>query len=94
MSPGQATAVGAATGPLPGGPGQPNPSQVHCAVTLQRIYGWLQASLPQTPQLAAVIPLIVQAVRLYRTGQFEACLSQVQYALAVVSPGQPIVPLL
>lgn len=100
MTTGPATGVaagaapGTAMGPVPGRPMTPGPSQVHCAVTLQRLYGWLQASLPQAPQLAGLIPLLVQAVQLYRSGQYEACLAQLQAVLGVVNSGQPTVPLL
>lgn len=85
---------GAAMQPIPGRPMAPNPSQVHCAVTLQQLYSWLQASLPQAPQLAGVIPLLVQAVQLYRAGQYEACLAQLQAVLGIVNSGRPTVPLL
>ncbi|MBO4273445.1 MULTISPECIES: hypothetical protein [Microbispora] len=77
--------------------GQPAPAaqlQAHCAVTLQQLYEWLQTSIPQAPQVAGVIPLLVQAVQLYRAGRYEACLAQIQYALGVVAPGRPMVPLL
>jgi hypothetical protein len=74
-------------GPVPGRPGHLDPAQAQCAATLQGMYGWLQASLPQAPQLAGIIPLAVQAVRLYRAGQYEACLAQVQYTIAIAHPG-------
>ncbi|MEU6413091.1 hypothetical protein [Microbispora sp. NPDC046933] len=63
-------------------------------MTLQRLYGWLQASLPQAPQVAGIIPLLVQAVQLYRAGRYDACLAQIQFAFGVVTPGRPTVPLL
>ncbi|MEW9533453.1 hypothetical protein [Microbispora sp. NPDC049125] len=68
------------------------PSQVQCAVALQRLYGWLQASLPQAPQVAGIIPLLVHAVQLYRAGRHEACLEQIRYVVGVVDPGPPAVP--
>ncbi|GAA4201722.1 hypothetical protein [Microbispora amethystogenes] len=107
MGPGMGVpGTGAGVGPGMGSPtppatgvtaGQPAPAahlQAHCAVTLQRLYEWLQASIPQAPQVAGVIPLLVQAVQLYRAGRYEACLAQIQYALGVVAPGRPMVPLL
>ncbi|WP_204017373.1 hypothetical protein [Sphaerimonospora thailandensis] len=86
--------TGTAMGPIPGHPPALVPAQVQCAVTLQRLYAWLQMSLPQAPQVAGIIPLLVQAVQLYRAGQFEACLAQLQAVLGFVNSGQPTVPLL
>jgi hypothetical protein len=67
------------------------PSQ--CATALLQLHGWLHAALPQAPQLADVIPLTIQAVRLYRSGQYEACLAQVQQVVNLVAaagqPGRP-----
>ncbi|WP_169979978.1 hypothetical protein [Microbispora sp. H10836] len=83
-----------AVGVVTGHPAPVAPLQAHCAVTLQRLYGWLQASLPQAPQVAGIIPLLVQAVQLYRAGRYDACLAQIQFALGVVTPGRPTVPLL
>lgn len=94
MGPGMGPVTSPAMGMATGQPAPMAPVQVHCAVTLQRLYGWLQASLPQAPQVAGMIPLLVQAVQLYRAGRYEACLAQIQYALGVVSPGRPTVPLL
>ncbi|WP_405086239.1 hypothetical protein [Microbispora sp. NBC_01389] len=102
MGPGVGPGTGSPTPPATGvTAGQPAPAahlqahlQAHCAVTLQRLYEWLQTSIPQAPQVAGVIPLLVQAVQLYRAGRYEACLAQIQYALGVVAPGRPMVPLL
>lgn len=96
--PAMGMAVGAATGtamaPNPGRPATLIPAQVQCAVTLQQLYSWLQVSLPQAPQVAGIIPPLVQAVQLYRAGQYEACLAQLQAVLGVVNGGRPTVPLL
>ncbi|MGN9836584.1 hypothetical protein ACTMTI_00545 [Nonomuraea sp. H19] len=58
--------------------------QQQCAMALMQLHAWLQATLPQAPQLAEVIPLTIQAVRLYRSGQYEACLAQVQQVVNLV----------
>jgi hypothetical protein len=69
-----------------------NPQQ-QCAMALMQLHGWLQATLPQAPQLAEAIPPMVQAVRLYRNLQFEACMAQVQHEVNLVGgagqPGRP-----
>ncbi|MEZ0076198.1 hypothetical protein [Planotetraspora sp. GP83] len=77
-------AMGSAMGPVPEQPGPLGPLQAQCAVTLQQLYGWLQASLPQAPQIAGVIPLLVQAVQMYRIGRHEACMAQIQSVLSIV----------
>ncbi|ETK32274.1 hypothetical protein [Microbispora sp. ATCC PTA-5024] len=87
-----APGMGPLTGPVPGVPGPFDPPQARCAAALQWMFGWLQASLPQAPQLAGIVPLAVQAVRLYRAGQYEACLGQIQYTLTAVQYGPPIAP--
>ncbi|MEV7808033.1 hypothetical protein AB0O28_34305 [Microbispora sp. NPDC088329] len=94
MGPGMGAVTPPVVGVATGHPAPIAPLQAHCAVTLQRLYGWLQASLPQAPQVAGIIPLLVQAVQLYRTGRYDACLAQIQFALGVVNPGRPAVPLL
>ncbi|MEN3534301.1 MULTISPECIES: hypothetical protein [Microbispora] len=94
MGPGMGPVTPPAVGVVTGHPAPVAPLQAHCAVTLQRLYGWLQASLPQAPQVAGIIPLLVQAVQLYRAGRYDACLAQIQFALGVVTPGRPTVPLL
>jgi hypothetical protein len=67
-------------------------SQAQCAITLQRLYGWLQAALPQSPQVAGIIPLVVQAVQLYRAGQHDACMAQIQSVLGIINAGHPNLP--
>ncbi len=94
MGPGMGPVTPPAVGVATGHPAPVAPLQAHCAVTLQRLYGWLQASLPQAPQVAGIIPLLVQAVQLYRAGRYDACLAQIQFALGAVTPGRPTVPLL
>ncbi|TQS20386.1 hypothetical protein [Microbispora hainanensis] len=94
MGPGMGPVTPPAVGVATGHPAPVAPLQVHCAVTLQRLYGWLQASLPQAPQVAGIIPLLVQAVQLYRAGRYDACLAQIQFALGAVAPGRLTVPLL
>jgi hypothetical protein len=91
-APGPAMAPGSER-PTPPGPMQaPGPLQAHCAMTLQGLYGWLQAALPRSPQLAGVVPLVVQAVRLYRAGQHEACAVQLQSVIGIVNAGRPGMP--
>lgn len=84
--------MGAASGPaMAPGPGRPGPSgllQVHCAMSLQQLYGWLQATIPQAPQVAGIVPLVVRAVQLYRAGQHEACVAQIQSVLDSITTGQ------
>ncbi len=94
MGPGMNPVTSPAMGVATGHPAPVAPLQAHCAVTLQRLHGWLQASLPQAPQVAGIIPLLVQAVQLYRSGRYDACLAQIQFALGVVTSGRPTVSLL
>nr|WP_189178509.1 hypothetical protein [Microbispora rosea] len=94
MGPGMGPVTPPVAAVATGHPAPVAPLQAHCAVTLQRLYGWLQASLPQAPQVAGVIPLLVQAVQLYRAGRYDACLAQIHFALGAVTPGRPTVPLL
>ncbi|MEV4060168.1 hypothetical protein [Nonomuraea dietziae] len=49
-----------------------------CRVALEQFNGWLQATVPKAPHLVGVIPMITQAIHLYRAGQHEACISRVQ----------------
>ncbi|GLV50773.1 hypothetical protein TBS_13450 [Thermobispora bispora] len=91
-----APAVNLALGAVPAGMGMPAaaqqgpllPPQVRCAEALRHLYGWLRASLPQWPQVAGVIPSLVQGVRLYRNGQYEACLAHIQSVLGAINAGQ------
>jgi hypothetical protein len=75
------------------GMAQQGPLQQQCAMALMQLHGWLQSALPQAPQLVEVIPPTIQAVRLYRSGQFAACLAQVQQVVNLVGgagqPGRP-----
>jgi hypothetical protein len=67
------------------GMAQKSQLQLQCAMALLQLNGWLQTTIPQAPQLAEVIPLAIQAVRLYRSGQYEACLAQIQQVLNLVA---------
>ncbi|GAA4583704.1 hypothetical protein GCM10023194_21710 [Planotetraspora phitsanulokensis] len=80
-------APGPATTPDPGSPGPSGLLQVHCAMSLQQLYAWLQATVPQAPQVAGVVPLVVRAVQLYRAGQHEACVAQIQSVLDSINAG-------
>ncbi|WP_214103677.1 hypothetical protein [Acrocarpospora catenulata] len=81
-------AAGPGMGPAPAGP-----ALMQCAVALQQLYGWLQAAIPQAPQYAGAVPLAVEAVRLYRNGQPEACLAQIQAVFDFIGRGgQPYLP--
>lgn len=60
------------------GAAQASQLQMQCAMALRQLHSWLRAVVPQTPQLAEAVPLTVQAVRMYRAGQYEACLAQIQ----------------
>jgi|SRR4051812_4196331 len=66
------------------GSGQTSQLRAQCAMALQQLHGWLRATVPQVPQLAEAVPLTVQAVRMYRAGQFEACLAQIQTVVAQI----------
>ncbi|GAA2398647.1 hypothetical protein [Nonomuraea africana] len=67
--------------------------QTQCAMALRQLHGWLQAAVPQAPQLAEFIPLTVQAVRLYRSAQYEACLAQIQQVVNLIGrAGQQNLP--
>ncbi|MFI6602389.1 hypothetical protein ACIBHX_39575 [Nonomuraea sp. NPDC050536] len=66
------------------GSAQASQLQVQCAMALQQLHGWLQTVVPRSPQLAEAVPLTAQAVRLYRAGQFEACLAQIQTVVAQI----------
>ncbi|GAA1021267.1 hypothetical protein Aple_059800 [Acrocarpospora pleiomorpha] len=69
------------------------PAQTQCAAALQRLYGWLQAVLPQAPQYTGAVPLAVEAVRLYRNGHYDACLAQIQQVADFIGRGgQPYLP--
>ncbi|MFC0553690.1 hypothetical protein ACFFHJ_22615 [Planotetraspora thailandica] len=70
----------------------PTQLQLQCAVILLDLYGWLRAALPRSPQLAGIVPLVVQAVRLYRAGQHEMCVAQAQSVIAIINAGRPGVP--
>ena len=56
--------------------------RLECATALQHLYRWLQVAVPQQPELATMIPPLVQAVQLYRAGQDDACAAQLQSVIA------------
>lgn len=67
--------------------------QAQCAMVLQQLYGWLQAAVPQAPQYAAAVPPTIEAVRLYRSGQYDQCLAQIQLVTGFIGRGgQPATP--
>jgi hypothetical protein len=71
--------------------GQAGYVQAQCAMALRQLYGWLQATVPQTPQLSDAVLPAVQAVRLYRAGQGQACLAQVQAVLGLIGRADPLI---
>ncbi|MGN9786547.1 hypothetical protein ACTMTF_34350 [Nonomuraea sp. ZG12] len=73
--------------------GLPQVSQAQCATALQQLYGWLQAAVPQAPQYANAVPATIEAVRLYRNGQYDQCLAQIQLVTGFIGRGgQPTPP--
>jgi hypothetical protein len=86
--PGPAGLTGLAAGPVPGLAA--GSLQMQCAAMLQRLYGWLQVAVPQQPQLAAVIPPLVQAVQLYRVGLYEPCAAQLQSVIGMLNQARAI----
>jgi hypothetical protein len=84
--------TGLTAGPVPGFAAWS--FQLQCAAMLQRLYGWLQVAVPQQPQLAAVIPLLVQAVQLYRVGQYELCAAQLQPVIGMLNQARAVQPAL
>ena len=90
-------------GPMPAlAPHVPGPAggialgalRMECATALQHLYGWLQAAIPQQPQLATVIPSLVQAVQLYRAGQDDACAAQLQSVIVHLHQTRALQPTL
>ncbi|GHH80990.1 hypothetical protein GCM10018793_37460 [Streptomyces sulfonofaciens] len=51
-----------------------------CAGLLRRLHRWLRRAVVDVPELADVVPVLQQSVRLYRAGQYEACLAQAMAA--------------
>lgn len=79
--------------PIPGAGVFQTASQAHCALLLQRMNDWLHQTIPHSPQLEGIVPMVIQAVRLYRTGQYDACLAHLRSAaeiLALVGRPAPI----
>jgi hypothetical protein len=65
--------TGAPAGLMPVAPGV---QQAQCAALLQRLEAWLEATVPQVPQLARLIPATVLAVQQYAAGQYQNSLTQ------------------
>lgn len=86
--------IGAPVGVMPSqDPRNIQSLQAQCARMLQHLHGWLRTVVPQAPYLATAIPLVIQAVHMYRNGQYEACLTQLQTVRGMLNPaGQSGLP--
>lgn len=68
--------------------------RAECATALRYLYGWLQVAIPQQPQLATVVPPLVQAVELYRGGQDDACAAHLQSVIMQLHRARALRPTL
>jgi hypothetical protein len=64
------------------------------AALLQHTYRWLEAGLPDAPQLSAVVPAVVTAVQLYEAAQYPACLGQITAVMANLQQARGAFPTL
>ncbi|RVX41560.1 hypothetical protein EDD27_4111 [Nonomuraea polychroma] len=66
-----------------------------CRVLLEQFNNWLQATVPQQPHLVGIVPVAIQAIQLYRTKQYDACIGRLRDAaeiLRLVGYPAPIQP--
>ncbi|WP_164903701.1 hypothetical protein [Nonomuraea polychroma] len=62
---------------------------------LEQFNNWLQATVPQQPHLVGIVPVAIQAIQLYRTKQYDACIGRLRDAaeiLRLVGYPAPIQP--
>lgn len=45
-----------------------------CAALLVRAHDWLERAVAQAPDVNGLVPLVTQAVNLYRQGEYQPCL--------------------
>ncbi|HEX4813076.1 MAG TPA: hypothetical protein VFV66_10040 [Nonomuraea sp.] len=55
-----------------------------CRALLEQFNAWLQETVPQAPHLAGVVPVALQAVQLYRSEQYDACIARVREAAEIL----------
>jgi hypothetical protein len=85
---------GAAVPAFAGQPAIDEPLRQQAAALLQHTYRWLEAGLPDAPQLAAAVPAVVTAVQLYEAAQYPACLGQITAVMANLQQARGVYPTL
>jgi hypothetical protein len=85
---------GAAVPALAGQPAIDEPLRQQAAALLQHTYRWLEAAIPDVPQLAAVVPATVTAVQLYEAAQYPACLGQITAVMSNLQQARGVFPTL
>jgi hypothetical protein len=85
---------GAAASAFAGQPATDEPLRQQAAALLQHTYRWLEAAIPDAPQVAAVVPATVTAVQLYEAAQYPACLGQISAVMANLQQARGAFPTL
>jgi hypothetical protein len=81
--------------PLVGGaPAVQEALRQQAAALIQHTYRWLEAAIPDVPQLSAVVPTMVTAVQLYQAQQYPACLNQITAVIANLQQARGVFPTL
>jgi hypothetical protein len=89
--------VGAPPGvaaPVVGQPAIDEPLRQEAAALLQHTYRWLEAAVPDAPQLSSAVPAVVTAVQLYEAAQYRACLDQIGAVMANLQQARGVFPTL
>ncbi|MET8863496.1 hypothetical protein ABZW11_11115 [Nonomuraea sp. NPDC004580] len=62
-----------------------------CRSLLEQFNGWLQVTVPNAPHLVGIVPVVTQAIHLYRAGKYEACVGRVKDAAEILRlVGHPV----
>ncbi|GII03083.1 hypothetical protein [Planobispora takensis] len=73
-----------------GGTAFEDPSTLQSRTLLESLNRFLQVTVPQKPRLVGVVPVMREAVRLYRAGQYPASLKLAENAAEVIKHlGEP-----
>jgi hypothetical protein len=64
------------------------------AALIQHTYRWLEAAIPDAPQLSVVVPTLVTAVQLYQAQQYPACLNHITAVIASLQQARSVFPTL
>ncbi|WP_156325203.1 hypothetical protein [Nonomuraea sp. SBT364] len=58
---------------------------------LENLNDWLQVTAPREPQISRIIPVVCEALQLYRAGQYQASMDQSQKAMDILERvGYPV----